>query len=126
MTDTEVREFLKENGYPEHIWKGGRRGLAERWEKFVGEVERGYALTLDDYRNDLDVRAIIGALGLQEDVAEADRRLRRLLVFSENSIWDGDNPDAFWLYGYPRNAAGDLLADLKSEGIWPPEKLQRS
>ena len=118
MTDIEIQEFLKENGYPEHIWKGGRSGLQARWEKFVSEVEKGYSLTLDDYRNDLDIRGIIGVLGVQEDVAAADRRLRRLLLFSENAIWDGENPEAFWLFGYPKNAQGELLADLKAEGLW--------
>lgn len=118
MTDAEVKEFLKESGYPDHIVKGGRKGLIEQWEKFVREVERGYSLNLEDYRNDLDIRAIIAQAGLQSDVEDADKRLRGLLVFTEESVWDcDDNPDAFWLFGYPRNAKGDLLEDLRSEGF---------
>jgi hypothetical protein len=118
VTDAEVKEFLKESGYPEHIVKGGRKGLIEQWEKFVREVEHGYSLNLEDYRNDLDVRAIIANVGLQSDVEEADKRLRRLLVFTEESVWDcDDNPDAFWLFGYPKNAKGDLLDDLRGEGF---------
>ena len=118
MTDAEVKEFLKECGYPEHIIQGGRKGLIQKWEKFVNEVQNGYSLNLEDYRNDLDLRAIIGQLGLQSDVEDADRRFRRLLVFTEESVWDcDDNPDAFWLYGYPKNATGDLLDDLRNEGF---------
>jgi len=118
MTEAEVKEFLRENGYPAHVVKGGRKGLIERWDAFVAEVERGYTLHLEDYRNDLDLRAILSRLGMQSDVEEMDQRLRRCLVFSEESIWDcDDNPDAFWLYGYPRNARGDLREDLEAEGF---------
>jgi hypothetical protein len=118
MTDAEVRAFLKENEYPEHLIQGGKKGLIEQWEQVVGQVERGYSLGLEDYRNDLDLRALISRLGLQAEVEEADIRFRRMLVFSEQSVWDcEDNPDAFWLYGYPRNATGDLLEDLRGEGF---------
>jgi len=118
MTDAEVKAFLKENGYPEHLIKGGKKGLVDRWEKFVDEVESGYSLNLEDYRNDLDLRAILSRLGMHAEVEEADTRFRRMLIFTEGSIWDcDDNPDAFWLYGYPRNAKGDLLDDLRSEGF---------
>jgi hypothetical protein len=118
MTDTEVKTFLKENGYPEHLVAAGKKGLIEQWEKFVAAVEGGYSLTLEDYRNDLDLRAILSRLGLQAEIEEADSRFRRLLVFTGVSVWDcDDNPDAFWLFGYPRNAKGDLLADLRNEGF---------
>ncbi len=118
MTEAEVTAFLKENDYPEHIVKAGKKGLIEQYNQFVSQVEHGYPLTLYDYRNDLDLRAILSRLGLQSEIEEADARFRRLLVFTESSIWDcDDNPDAFWLYGYPRNANGDLLDDLRNEGF---------
>lgn len=118
MTESGVKEFLRENGYPEHLVKGGKKGLLEKWQLFVEAVEHGYRFGLEDYRNDLDMRNIISILGLQSEVEELDQRLRRLLVFTEESIWDSDEfPDAFWLYGYPRNAAGDLRDDLRSEGF---------
>lgn len=118
MTDKEVKEFLKANDYPEHLIKAGKKGLIDRYEKFVDDVEHGYSLNLEDYRNDLDLRAIISRLGLEAEVEEPDRRFRTLLVFAADSIWDcDDNPDAFWLYGYPRNAKGDLIEDLRSEGF---------
>jgi hypothetical protein len=117
MNDKEVKEYLKANGYPEHVVKGGRKGLVERWEKFVAEVEAGYSLNLEDYRNDLDLRAIIGRLGLQKHVADADRRLRKCLVFCADPVWECDeNPDAFWIHGAPKNAKGELKKDLKAAG----------
>ena len=41
MSDDEVIQYLRENGYPEHVVRGGREGLLRRWRAFVGEVERG-------------------------------------------------------------------------------------
>ena len=118
MTEAEVKEFLKENGYPEHLVKGGKQGLLEQWGNFVAAVETGYRFGLEDYRNDLDIRAIISVLGLQSEVEELDQRFRRMLVFSEESVWDCDDfPDAFWLFGFPRNAKGDLRDDLINEGF---------
>lgn len=118
MSEAEVKAFLKENGYPEHLVKGGKKGLIASYEKFVDTVEKGYSLNLEDYRNDLDLRALLSRLGLQADVEDADKRFRKCLVFSSESVWDcEDNPDAFWLYGYPRNAKDDLLDDLRNEGF---------
>lgn len=118
MNDTEIKEYLQKNGYPEHLVKAGRKGLIAKYEKFVEEVEAGYSLTLDDYRNDLDLRAILLRLGLGKKVAEADKRFRKCLAFSGEPIWECDeNPEAFWLFGYPKNAKGDLKKDLKAAGF---------
>lgn len=117
MTDKEIKEHLKAGGYPEHIVKGGRKGLLERYEKFVASVEAGYSMTLDDYRNDLDLRGILFRLGLGKQAAAADQRLRKCLVFSEKPVWQCDgNPDAFWIHGVPKKAKGDLKRDLKAAG----------
>ena len=71
MTDAEVREYLRENGYPEHIVREGRPGLLRRWREFVEQVERGYSLGLEDYRNDLDIRAILALAGAEDDAVRA-------------------------------------------------------
>ena len=93
MTDQEMSAYLRENGYPEHIIHAGRKGLIERWRKFVGEVERGYKFGLEDYRNDLDLRGIISMLGMDEEVSELDRRFEALLIEREKRIWEssGEN-----------------------------------
>ena len=118
MSDSEIKAFLKEHGYPDHLVKGGKKGLIEGWDKVVEQIEHGYSFQLEDYRNDLDLRALISRLGLESEVEDADARFRKLLVFTESSVWDcEDNPDAFWLYGYPRNATGSLLEDLRAEGF---------
>src|SRR5580658_6714326 len=80
MTDAEMTAYLRENGYPEHVIRAGRKGLIERWSKFVGQVERGYKLGLEDYRNDLDLRGIISMLGMDQEVSELDKRFEALLT----------------------------------------------
>jgi len=117
MTDEQMAAYLRENGYPEHVVRAGRAGLIDGWRKFVESVERGYKLGLEDYRNDLDLRGIIAMLGLDGEVAELDRRFQGLLTDREKRVWETSGDDPFWDFGYPRNAQGELLDDLKKEGL---------
>src|SRR5271154_5100306 len=104
MTDQEMTTYLRDNGYPEHIVRAGRAGLIARWRKFVEEVERGYKLGLEDYRNDLDLRGIIAMLDLDAEVAELDRRFEALLIHRDKRIWESSGASPFWDFGYPANA----------------------
>jgi hypothetical protein len=88
MTDAQVRHYLSENGYPEHVVRGGRAGLMRRWRQFVEQVERGYPLGIEDYRNDLDVRGIIALAKADDaDVHALDERLRKLLTATSMRVW---------------------------------------
>lgn len=118
MTDAAIQDYLRENGYPEHIVRGGRAGLLERWREFVERVERGYSLGIEDYRNDLDVRGII-RLAEAEDagVLSLDARLKDLLTDTHIRVWESAPGDPFWDFGYPRNAGADLLDDLRQEKL---------
>jgi len=109
--------YLRDNGYPEHVVRAGRAGLIERWRKFVEEVERGYRFGLEDYRNDLDLRGILTMLGLDEEVRELDQRLEAMLIPCEKRVWETSAKNPFWDFGYPKNAKGELLEDLRNEGI---------
>jgi hypothetical protein len=117
MTDQQMAAYLRENGYPEHIVQAGRAGLIERWRKFVEEVERGYKLGLEDYRNDLDLRGIIAMLGLDDEVRELDQRFQAVLTDRDTRVWESSATNPFWDFGYPRNAKSRLLEDLKNEGL---------
>jgi hypothetical protein len=117
VTDSELIHYLRENGYPEHIVKGGRQGLVARWKRFVDEVAAGYPVGLEDYRNDLDLRALIALAGVDAEVADADARFRKLLVSTDKRVWESAPGDPFWDFGYPANASGELLEDLRSEGL---------
>ncbi len=120
MTDDEVRSYLEQNGYPEHLVRGGRAGLLRRWSHFAGEVERGYPHHLEDYRNDLDLRALIRLTGLEAEAAEADARFEKLLTARHVRVWESAPGDPFWDFGYPQNAGPALIADLQREGLMPP------
>ena len=117
MTDLEIQDYLRDNGYPAHIVNDGRKGLPQRWREFVGQVESGYPLGLEEYRNDLDVRAIIQLAGVDDDGIRAlDERLKKILTATDVRVWESA-PSAFWDFGYPRNAGPDLITDLREEGL---------
>jgi hypothetical protein len=118
MTECEIRTYLRDNGYPDHIVRGGREGLIRRWKDFVSEVERGYEFGLEDYRNDLDVRGIIRLIGADDGASDADERFQSLLTSTERRVWESSDGDPWWDFGYPRNARGDLRKDLISAGLW--------
>jgi hypothetical protein len=117
MSDAELREYLRESGYPEHVWRDGRAGLIERWKKFVADVERGYRFGLEDYRNDLDLRGVISLVELDAEVRDADARFEKLLTARDKRVWESSGENPFWDFGYPKNAAGELLKDLTAEGL---------
>jgi len=113
-----VEEYLRENGYPEHVVREGRAGLVRKWREFVEQVERGYSMGLEDYRNDLDVRAILAqARAEDEHVNALDQRLKKLLTACDKRVWESAPGEPFWDFGYPRNAGPDLMDDLRSEDL---------
>ncbi len=118
MNDAEIVDYLRENGYPEHLVRDGRAGLVRRWREFVEQVERGYRLGLEDYRNDLDIRGILElARAVDGEVSSLDERLRALLAPAARRVWESGPGQPFWDFGYPSNAGGELAEDLKAEGL---------
>lgn len=113
-----VQEYLRENGYPEHVVREGRAGLVRKWRDFVEQVERGYRLGLEDYRNDLDVRAILAQANAEDDeVTTLDERLKKLLTACDKRVWESAPGEPFWDFGYPRNAGPDLMDDLRNDEL---------
>jgi len=118
MNNSQVQDYLRDNGYPEHLVREGRDGLLRRWREFVEAVERGYSLGIEDYRNDLDVRSIITLAAAEDDAVRAlDERLKKLLTSRQVRVWESGPGDAFWDFGYPRNAGPGLIEDLRGEGL---------
>ena len=118
MNDAEIQAYLRDNGYPEHLARDGRAGLVARYRKFVEQVEHGYPLGLEDYRNDLDLRAIIALAGAEDDEIRAlDERFEKMLTARTVRVWESAANDPFWDFGYPKLAGEDLKEDLASEGL---------
>jgi hypothetical protein len=118
MTDLEVQAYLADNGYPQHIVREGRQGLVRRWREFVEQVEGGYPLGLEDYRNDLDIRAILRlAAPEDEEVLVLDERLKARLVATNVRVWESGPGEPFWDFGFPRNAGEELTDGLREEGL---------
>jgi hypothetical protein len=118
MTDGQIQDYLRDNGYPEHLVREGGPGLVRRWREFVAEVEKGYPYTLYDYRNDLDGRAILRLAGAETDeILALDERLRAMLTATTVRVWESGAGDPFWDFGYPHNAGPELLEDLRSEEL---------
>jgi hypothetical protein len=117
MTDSELEHYLRENGYPEHICRAGRAGLVSLWKRFVEDVEKGYRLGLEDYRNDLDVRALIEQVGMEKEVQAYDKRFEAVLVDKDVRVWESSPGNPFWDFGYPKNASGELKEGLEDEGL---------
>jgi hypothetical protein len=118
MTEKEVKAYLLENGYAEHIVALGYKGLLRRYEEFVAAVEKGYKFHLEDYRNDLDMRAILSLYEKRDPALDSlDDRFRKMLKPAKGRIWESGEGEPFWDFQVPRNASGALLKDLQSENL---------
>ena len=95
MTDEQIESYLRENGYPEPFWRGGRKNLVLRWREFVEDVEQGYTLSLYDYCSELDVRAIAETCGLRAEVQAEDARFQAMMTATDKRVWDSGVQDAF-------------------------------
>ena len=92
-----------------------------RWREFVEQVEQGYRLGLEDYRNDLDIRAIIERSQTQGDEVHAlDARFKKMLTAKKKRVWQSGKDDPFWDFGYPKNAGKWLMKDLVQAGLIAP------
>ena len=118
MKDAEIQNYLRDNGYPEHVVRDGRAGLVRKWREFVMQVEKGYPLGLEDYRNDLDLRAIIQLAGAEdEEIRALDQRFEKMLTHRTVRVWESAANDPFWDFGYPKHLGEDLAHDLRDEGF---------
>jgi len=125
-----VRDFLEKKGCTEHVLEGGLPGLVKNWEQVVGEVKKGYALTLDDYLNDLDGRQILEEAlkvapeaekkKIRERVAGADKKMKALVEPAGKCLWgnevaeaEGWNPEQnWWYFSRPKKGDADFLAEI--------------
>lgn len=96
--------------------KPNRKQLTQKWKAFVESVEAGYRFGLYDYRNDLDVRSLLGHTQ-DPEIAQLDTRFKAALTAKTKKVWESDLSDAFWCYGYPKKTNAEFKQDLKAEGL---------
>lgn len=117
LTEEQAKEYLRNKGCPEFVWKGGSVRLILDWENFVSEVEKGYCprCLIDEYWNDLDTRELIHEIGFDDRVEAADKRFRAMLTATtiKHHKRDRVSDYDFWNYGYPKNASGFFLEQIK-------------
>lgn len=96
--------------------------LVQWWTRFVHDVETGYAFTIYDYHNDLDIRGRIqdvldqlsdeDRLVVEPEVAAADERFMAATREVDEVIATFDR--GFWARRLPRKLVGQLADDLQS------------
>lgn len=90
------------------------------WESFVGVVEAGYSLTIDDYTNDLSIRAWpenaresltpLIATSMDERLRETDARFRAATDELHRQLPGA--PDRWWGRRLPKLLVGELFEDV--------------
>ena len=72
--------------------------LLDQWARTVDDVEHGYALTYEDYLNDLDVRRSLDGADLSpaslERLAVVDARFQEATFPSGACVWGVENEEA--------------------------------
>ena len=108
--------------------RAGRRltleGLIESWEGLVERVETGYADSIYDYLNDLDVRALLQEIvergpaelrkAMKVVVVPLDGRFRKATRRPKTPLRPGSRG---WWLRIPIEPADELRADLVSRGL---------
>lgn len=117
MTEDETKAYLKNRGCADFVWQSGSHGLIQRWNNFVVEVEKGYCpdCSIAEYWNDLDTRELLHDVGCEAQVKDTDLRFAAMLTATHikhhqktrNTDYD------FWNFGYPKNASGYFLEEIK-------------
>jgi hypothetical protein len=125
-----VRYFLEEKGCPLHVVEAGIPGLVKGWEETVEETAKGYALTLDDYLNDLDGRQILEEIlealptaadeKNRERIRRADRKMRGLTEPAGKCLWGSEVAETegwtaeknWWYFNRPKKGDADFLSEI--------------
>lgn len=128
-----MRAYLESRGVSAELIAAGVSGMVARWESIAAAAD-GYAFTLDDWLNDVDLRDIIaGALevvgergrhAIAARLEKADDQFRAATV-SSGPVWGArvaaarrhDPNRTWWYFRIPRRSGEDLAADLKAAGL---------
>lgn len=132
MKNDNINKYLKEEGYPDFVVKGGMERLLKKWEMLAEDLELQKDWYDYEYINDLNSRYIIQKIIdkfplFAEDkilarVSEVDGRIKKLLVYSGKCILSAElerekcinRKVHWWFYGWPKFAVDKGLVEFKS------------
>ncbi len=125
-----MRAWLQARGCPPHVVKGGFSGLIKQWQQIVTGITAGYAMGLEDYLNDLDVRQLLEealqqlpqkqAARRRSEIARIDAQLRAAVKIQPYCLYGqtlaGEKgwhaSDQWWYYAIPLQPGDELAGDL--------------
>lgn len=103
------------------------QSLVGRWDSFVEEAERGYELSIYDYKNDFSVRDLLAELlervepAIKEAVItlieSSDQRFRFATAQSVAPLNGRVKSLSWWWRCVPRVLKDELRSDLEAEGL---------
>lgn len=125
-----LEEFLREEGAPDAVVRGGLDVLLAGWERTVAAVEAGYAGDYEDFLGDLDGRQLLAqalervtreqAGAVMAPLRDLDRRMRAATAPVARCLWgnivadeEGWSPeDNWWYFVRPLNGPPEFLAEF--------------
>ena len=140
--DHALQAYLATRGLPPDARQRGFHGLVLAWERIARAAAR-YDLTLDDWRNDLDLRDIIAGavtvaseqdlLGTRDALARADALFRAGTEETQRPLWSsaehrsdpaavhstetGPTPSRWWYRRRPLHPGDTIRAELEDAGF---------
>ena len=130
-----LQQYLVARGLPVTTRRRGLRGLVAAWETVARDAAR-YDLTLDDWRNDLDLRDIIaGAVEVasvddqketRDRLAKADALFLQSTVDTGRSLGGGlevsggrgHRASHWWYHRRPGQPGDTIRAELVAARLW--------
>jgi hypothetical protein len=125
-----LEAFLREEGAPDAVVRGGLDVLLVGWERTVEAVEAGYGGDYEDYLGDLDGRQLLAqalervtreqAAAVAARLVELDRRIRAVTTPVARCLWgnivadeEGWSPeDNWWYFARPVQGPEAFLAEF--------------
>ncbi len=127
-----LEDFLREEGAPDAVVRGGLEVLLAGWERAVAAIEAGYGGDYEDYLSDLDGRQLLAqalervtraqAAAITARLVELDRRVRAATTPIERCLWgnivadeEGWSPeDNWWYFARPIHGPEAFLEEFPS------------
>ena len=123
-------EYLRGEGAPDPVVRGGLEVLLAGWERTVAAIEAGYTRGFEEYLNDLDGRQLLAqalervtpaqAATVQDRLEQLDARMRAATRPVARCLWgaivaeeEGWEPVGnWWYYARPTHGPAEFLAEF--------------